>query len=152
MARTVKAEGLRELGAAFKTLNADVQTNVACAATNAGAQVIKKRIAELAPVAPEPYKVEDVIVQPKNIARNVVVKRMKPGETSATSEHIIVVRGKRKYGYASRVAALQEFGTVSQPANPFFRPGADQAVEPALGALKKRFKSRIEKAIKEAGK
>jgi HK97 gp10 family phage protein len=148
----LKVDGLPALGAAFKTLTRDVQDKVARAATNAGTQVFKKRIAQLAPVAPEPYKIEGLIVQPKNIQRNVVVKRLKPSETPATSEHIVVVRGKRKYGYASRVATLQEFGTVKQPAQPFFRPGAAEAAQPAVDALKKRFKTRIEKAIKDASK
>ena len=150
--RIFKIEGLQQLTDAFRALDRDVQANVARAVTNAGAQVFKTRIAALAPVASEPYKIEDVIVQPGNIGRNVVVKRLKPSDTSATSEHLVVVRGKRKYGYASRVGALQEFGTVKQPAQPYFRPGADQAAEPALDAMKQKFKARMEKAIRDASK
>jgi HK97 gp10 family phage protein len=145
------------MGETFKGLSRDVQDKVARAATNAGAQVLKKRIASLAPIADEAYKVqnkkgETLTVQPGNLGRNVVVKRLREGETNATSEHLVVMRGKRKYGYASRIGSLQEFGTVDQPAQPFFRPGAQQAIEPALAALKDRFGKRINKAIKDRSK
>lgn len=147
MATRIDSKGLRDLGKAFATLNADVQQKTARAATSAGATVFKKRIKALAPVAAETYKIEDVIVQPGNIGRNVVVKRVKPSETTATSEHLVVVRGKQKYGYASRVAALQEFGTVENPPKPFFRPGAAQAAEEASNAVRERFGKRIQSAI-----
>lgn len=150
MVRRYEVTGIRELGEAFRTLGKKVQNNIARATTNAGAQVFKKRIAELAPVAPEPYKIEGVVVQPGNLKRNVVTKHLKKSQTSATSEHLVLMRGKKEHGYASRVGALQEFGTVKQQPQPFFRPGAEQAVEPAIDAMTKRFKQRIDKAIQEA--
>ncbi|KQV85435.1 HK97-gp10 family putative phage morphogenesis protein [Rhizobacter sp. Root1221] len=149
MARSIVVKGLRELGLKFKQLDEKVQKNVARSATSAGATVFKKEIARRAPVADEPYRIEDVMVEPRNLERNVVVKRLKPSQTSATSEHLVVMRGKRKYGYASRVAVLQEFGTVTAPAQPFFRPGADAAAQPAAAAVSKRFGDRIKKAIKD---
>lgn len=152
MATRIDLKGLRDLGKAFATLNEQVQQKIARAATSAGATVFKKEIARRAPVADAPYRVEDVVVQPRNIERNVVTKRLKPSETSATSEHLVVVRGKRKYGYASRVAALQEFGTVDMPAQPFFRPGAAAAAETAANAVRDRFGKRINAEIKKLEK
>lgn len=152
MVQRYQVTGMRELGEAFRTLSTKVQKNIARATTNAGAQVFKKKIAQLAPVAPEPYTVEDVLVQPGNLKRNVVTKYLKPSQTTATSEHLVVMRGGKEHGYASRIGALQEFGTVKQQPQPFFRPGADQAVEPAIDAMKKRFKDRIDKAIQEASR
>lgn len=156
----LRVTGLAEMGRKFKQLDYEVQQKIARAMTNAGAQVIKKKVAQLAPVLKDgdEYYVQDgpggdrVKVEKGNLGRNVVVKRLKPSETDATSEHLIVMRGKRKYGFASRIGSLQEFGTVEMPAQPFFRPGANQAVEPALSAAKTRFKKRIDKAIKDLSK
>ena len=144
--RIVKVEGLSALAKAFNDLDQDIQKKVASAATFAGAKPIRDRAKALAPVADAPYKVEDVIVQPKNIARNIVAKKLKRSETRATSEHLVVVRGKRKYGYASRVASLQEFGTVNQPAQRFIGPAFDQAGDAGLKEVVRVLKARIDKA------
>lgn len=152
MAKRIEVKGLRELGMKFKQLDYDVQSKIARAATNAGAQVMRKAIAKNAPVAEEAYKQPGVIVQPGNLGRNVVVKRLKESETPATSEHLVVMRGKRKYGYASRVGSLQEFGTVEQAPQPFFRPGANESIDAAASAVKERFGKRIDKAIKDLSK
>jgi len=158
MAKRIELKGLREMGAKFKLLDYEVQKKIARAASNAGAQVMKKAIVKNAPVAPEDYFVQDakggdrLRVQPGNLGRNVVVKRLKEGQTTATSEHLIVMRGKRKYGYASRIGSLQEFGTVEQAPQPFFRPGANESIDAAANAVKDRFGKRIDKAIKDLSK
>lgn len=148
MATRVEIKGLRELGEAMKALGNDVGLKIARSATNAGAQVIKRRAKELAPVAPEPYKIEGVLVQPGNIGKNIVVKRLKRGQTQLTSEHVVTVRGKAKYGYASRVGALQEFGTVKQSAQPFMRPAFEQEKGFAVQKIRETLKRRIDKAQK----
>jgi HK97 gp10 family phage protein len=152
VAKRFEVTGLRELGQAFRALDAEVQLKVAGNAASAGARVFKKRIAQLAPVADAPYLVEGVVVDPGNIGRNVIVKRLKASETPVTAEALVVVRGKRKDGYASRIGSLQEFGTVNQPPQPFFRPGAEQSMEPAAQAVKKKLQQGIEKKIKELSK
>lgn len=148
VATRVEIKGLRELGEAMKALGNDVGLKIARSATNAGAQVIKRRAKELAPVAPEPYTIEGVIVQPGNIGKNIVVKRLKRGQTQLTSEHVVTVRGKAKYGYASRVGALQEFGTVKQSAQPFMRPAFEQEKGFAVQKIRETLKRRIDKAQK----
>jgi len=148
---TIKVEGLRQLGQAMRTLSADVNKKIARAATGAGAQVVKKAVkaAVRDPRADEAYKVEGTTVQPGNISRNVVAKALKPHEAGMTSMHIVTVRGKKKHGYASRIGALQEFGTVNMPANPFMRPGFEGSKTQAVEAIKNRLKQRIDKASKK---
>lgn len=148
MATRVEIKGLRELGEAMKDLGDDIGLKIARAATNAGAQVIKRRAKELAPVAPEAYVIDGVLVQPGNIGKNIVVKRVQRGQTPLTSEHVVTVRGKAKYGYASRVGALQEFGTVKQSPQPFMRPAFDQEKGFAVQKIRETLKRRIDKAQK----
>lgn len=148
MATRIEIKGLRELGEAMKALGDDIGLKIARSATNAGAQVIKRRAKELAPVAPEPYEIEGVVVQPGNIGKNIVVKRLKRNQTQLTSEHVVTVRGKAKYGYASRVGALQEFGTVHHPAQPFMRPAFEQEKGFAVQKMRETLKRRIDKAQK----
>ena len=148
MATRIEIKGLRELGEAMKALGDDIGLKIARSATNAGAQVIKRRAKELAPVAPESYEIEGVVVQPGNIGKNIVVKRLKRNQTQLTSEHVVTVRGKAKYGYASRVGALQEFGTVHHPAQPFMRPAFEQEKGFAVQKMRETLKRRIDKAQK----
>jgi HK97 gp10 family phage protein len=153
----VKTTGFRELGLALKELDAKVQRNVLRAASNAGAQVVKKAIARKAPLADEPYTVSDsagnqVLVPPGNLKKQMIVKRLKPSETPLSVEHLVTMRSKREHGYARRIGTLQEFGTVKQAPQPFFRPGAEEAMQPAIDAIKSRFKQRIDKAIRELSK
>ncbi len=135
--RSVQVQGLGQLGQALKSLGTDMQARVARRATNAAAQVVKKAVIAAVedPRAQKPYKVEGELVFPGNISRNVVVKRIQPGETDLTSEHIVAVRGKAAHGYASRVASLQEWGTVNMPARPFMTPGYEASKGEALEAM-----------------
>jgi HK97 gp10 family phage protein len=165
--RTVQVKGLRELGLKLREIASDIQTKVARQATNAAAQVIKKGAKRRAPRADGPYyasgselvKVKGqrrkqsesgaVLVQPGNVPDNIVVKRVKPGDSGLTSEHVVAVRGKKKYGYASRIGALQEFGTVRDPAgHPFMRPAFVEDGDDAQKAMVKKLADAIEKANK----
>jgi HK97 gp10 family phage protein len=157
VAKKVAPKGFKEMHAAFLSLNNDVRRKIAKATTGAGAKVVKERIAELAPVADAPYVIEEgddrLLIQPKNIARNVIAKGRKDSETPpGVAEHLVLVRGKRKYGYAGRLASMHEFGTEKMSPRPFFRPGAQQAMEPAFEAMRKRFQARIESTIKKLEK
>lgn len=144
-----QVKGLRELGAAMRGLSADMAGKVAQSATGAGAGVVRKAAKANAPIAEAPYTVrsgkgdEGVLVQPANIPKNIITKRVR---TSAlTSEHVVTVRGKRKDGYANRIGILQEFGTVNAPAQPFLGPALESNVQAATDAMAKRLKARIEK-------
>lgn len=146
MATTIKVTGLRELQARLDLLKTEVQLKLAARATAAAAAVVKKSAKQRAPVADEPYEFEGVLVQPGNIARNIISKRLR--NTSHTAEHIVAVRGKKKYGYASRVGALQEFGTVKQSPQPFLRPAFEANLGKAIDAMKKNLAAGIAKAAK----
>lgn len=145
---TVKITGLRELGARLRALDAAVQKTLAGKATGRAASVIRKRARQLAPIAPEPYEIEGVKVQPGNIPKNIVAKRLPKNRTTLTSEHIVTVRGKAKYGYASRVGALQEFGTVNHPPQPFLRPAFEQEKMAATGQMIDTLRAGIDRVAK----
>jgi HK97 gp10 family phage protein len=154
---TVKVEGLRALGEAMRGLSADVNLKISRAAIQAGAKIIKDLAIAKAPIAPEAYTVrrnkadkEGVKVEPRNIQKNIVTKRVK--NSSLTAETVIAIRGKRKNGYASRVATLQEFGTVKMAAQPFMRPAFEEGKMPAVEAVKRRLTTRIAKAVKDRSK
>jgi len=145
----VRVEGLKELQAELRKLGDDMTKKIARSATNAGAQVIRKRAKELAPIADEDYVVEGTPVKRGNLPKQIVVKRVKPSETPLTSAHVVTVRGKKKYGYASRIGSLQEFGTVKMSPQPFMRPAFDQEKGFAVAAMKKKIADRIAKAGKK---
>lgn len=154
---TVQVKGLRELGMAMRGLSAEVNQKISRAAVQAGAKVIKDLAIRKAPIAGAPYIVrknkqdkQGVLVQPGNIPKNIVTKRVK--DSRMTAETVIAVRGKRKDGYASRIASLKEFGTVKMPAEPFMRPAFDEGKVPAVNAVKNRLRTRIAKAVKDNAK
>jgi HK97 gp10 family phage protein len=147
MAELIQVHGLRELGAAFKLLSDDLQGKVARAATNAGAQVIKRRA--IANVKSSPSVVTG------SLAASVIVKKVPKSRTELTSEHMVTVRGRGKVSKKTGAkqseaphANLVEFGTVKAPAEPFLRPAIDAGKEEAIEAVRKRLEARIKKASK----
>jgi HK97 gp10 family phage protein len=131
----VRVTGLRELGATLKRLDADIQERICRRATAAGARVIQESAQRRAPVAQEPYVINGITVQPRNLPSKIKVTRVKPSDTPLTSQHLVVVLAGAKHGYASRVGSLQEFGTVKMQANPFMRPAFDEDGHKALDAI-----------------
>jgi HK97 gp10 family phage protein len=146
--QTVRIEGLRQLGDALRELGDDVAKKVAVAATGAGARVIRDLARQKAPVAPQDYVVEGQPVPRGNLPKQIVTKQVPKSQRKLTSEHVVAVRGKRKHGYASRVGALQEFGTVKQSPQPFMRPAFEQGKDKALQAITDRLRARVDKAQK----
>ena len=55
-------------------------------------------------------------------------------------------------GFASRIGALQEYGTVKMPAQPFMRPAFAQEKGFAVQAIRETLKKRIDKANNGGGK
>jgi len=145
----------------MRALSADVARKVARQAVAAGAKVVRDDARRRAPVAPRAYvasggemvgskrkgtrqlEVDEVMVQPGNIPRNVVMKAVR--KTQLTAQYDVGVRGGRKNGYASRIASLVEHGTVKMPARPFLRPALELNVQAASDAMAKRLKQRIDK-------
>lgn len=150
--RSVQVQGLSQLGQTLKALGTEMQARVARRATNAAAQVVKKAVIAAVedPRAAAPYKVEGELVFPGNISRNVIVKRIPPAETDLTSEHIVTVRGKAAHGYASRIASLQEWGTVKMAPRPFFTPGYESSKGEALEAMSESLRADIAAGAKKA--
>jgi HK97 gp10 family phage protein len=145
-----RIDGLKELGAALKSLGDEVGSKIGRSAVGKGAGVVKKAVKQRAPVADEPYEIEGVRVEPGNIGKNVVTKRVKASETNLTVEYVVAIRGKRKHGYANRVAILQEFGTVNMEANAFVRPAYEESKEPAAQQIVGTLQKQIDKANKAA--
>lgn len=153
MARTVvKVDGLRELGEAMSALGKEVAQKIAASMTSAAAGVIRKDAIARAPEHDEPHTVDGVLVQPGNLKKNIVRKKVSKSKTRLTSEHLVTVRGKRKDGYAARYGRLQEFGTVHHAPQPFLRPAFDSNRMKAVDAMKKTAGRRIEAAAKKAAK
>lgn len=152
---TVKVEGLQQLGELMRGLAAEVNQKISHQAVLAGARVIKKRARELAPVAPEDYRVDDgsksgMMVPKGNVRDNIVTARR--SKTQYTSEYVVAVRGKRKHGFASRIGSLAEYGTVNQEPKSFMRAGFEQEKGFSVGKIKQTLTAGIDKAIKAKGK
>lgn len=150
MKMTIKVEGLRALGEAMRELGYETSMKIARSMTNAAAKVVRNDAIRRAPESEEPHELEGVVVQPGNLKKNIVTKRV--SRSRLTSEHIVTVRGKRKDGYAARYGRLQEFGTVHHAPQPFLRPAFDSNVTGAIEAMKTTGKRRIESAARKAAK
>lgn len=149
---TIKVEGLRELGAAMQALGNEVAKRIATGMTSAAAGVVRKDAIARAPEHDKAHTVDGVEVQPGNLRKNIVRKKVSKSKTRLTSEHLVTVRGKRKDGYAARYGRLQEFGTVHHAPQPFLRPAFDAKKMEAIEAMKKTAGRRIEAAAKKAAK
>lgn len=102
MTVTIKVEGLQQLGESLRGLAREVQQKAARAATAAAARVIRKAAQANAPVDSGALKA------------GIVIKRIPPGESSLTSEHIVTVstRQMRKYAAKSRAAIVELEGPI----------------------------------------
>jgi HK97 gp10 family phage protein len=145
----VKMTGVRELGEKLQFLASEVQDKIGRRATNAGAQVIRESAKRRAPVADEDYEVRGITVRAGNLPEKIVVKRVRPTETPLASEHLVVVLAGAKHGYASRVGALQEFGTVKMQAQPFMRPAFDEDGPKAADAIVDTLRTGIDAAVRK---
>jgi HK97 gp10 family phage protein len=146
-----KVNGLNALGDKLKLLSTREALKIAKSATGGAAIVIKKLAKQKAAIAERPYTVrkdkndEGFTVQPGNVPKNIITKKIK---STLTSEHIVAVRGKRKYGYANRIGILIEFGTVKQSPRPFMRPALYNGKNEAIAVMKKRIADGVAKANK----
>lgn len=141
----IKVEGLRELGEAFRRLDADMQKRAGRSATGAAATPIKRRAINNIRSSPS--------VETGALAKSVIVKRLPKKETPAnTSEHIVTVRGRGKKLKSGRIqdsapyASKVEFGTVHMPAEPFLRPALDAGKGEAIEAMKKSLAASIKRS------
>lgn len=146
--------GLRELGQAFEKLVGEMQTKIARRATNAGAQVIKRAVHDAAmqqpTLADKPFVHDGVTYMPGEIARNVIVKRIK--DPDVTSEHLVAVRSNSKNGFIGRIGSLNEFGTVKMSKQPFMGPGFESSKQDANEAIVKTLDAGIQSAVRKNAK
>lgn len=140
-----KVAGLQELGEALSKLRSDVALKVARSMTGSAAQVVKKEAIRNAPQYEKPHEVDGTLVQPGNLKKNIITKRLT--KSSLTSEHIVTVRGKKKDGYASRYGRLVEFGTVKMSPNSFLRKAFDSKVFGLPEVMRATGKRRIEALV-----
>lgn len=140
---TLKLSGLRELGEKMRGLAEAVNLKISRTAVNKGAQVIKRQAISNAPQYKTAHKLEGVVIQPGNLKRNIVVKKIR---SPLTAEYIVTVRGKRKDGYAARYGRLVEFGTVKLPPQSFLRSAWDQKKQQAAVTIKVELELGIAKA------
>lgn len=141
-------KGLRELGQVLGELQKDIQTKVARAAVNAGAQVIKKRAQQKVPIS-DPMDTPEV--PPGYLRDSIIVRRQR--RTRKTAEYAVTVRSRgkkvklRKDGLSPyQLGVLNEFGTVKQGPKPWMRPAFEESKSAALEAMRKRLLARIAKA------
>lgn len=142
----IRIDGLVELQKRMSALAADMQQSVAHGAVLAGAQLIKREAISRAPTADEEHVIEGVHVKPGNLKKNIVVKRVPKGQSTHTSEYVVTVRGKARYGFASRYGSIQEFGSVKQAPRPFMRPAFDTKKGEAVAKIIEILTKRIAKA------
>ena len=147
---TMKVDGLKELGERLRKLDADVAGRVVRAATAAAANVVKKAAIQNAPISDAPHQLgvrKDQIAQPGNLRKNIIIRRLPPGERTATEEYIVTIRhGSGKVPKDAFYGRFVEFGTVKMAAHPFLRPAIDNNVQAAIDAMKDRIVKRLEKA------
>lgn len=143
---TFKVDGLEGLEKRLLALASDMQLRSARAATGAAAQVVKAAAQRLAPQSDAPHKVGGNVVQPGNLKRNIIAKRLPAGDTNITSEHIVTVRkkGRNRDAFYGRFI---EFGTVKMSPKPFLRPALLNEKNRAADAMA----AKLAKAITKAG-
>ncbi len=141
----IEVQGLAALGARMERLKKELSTKAAWQATSAAAGVVKKAAIAAAPDYDKPHIVKDTLVQPGNLKKNIITKKI--SRTSLTAEYIVTVRGKKKDGYAARYGRLVEFGTINMSAQPYMRPALAKNIGDAIKAMAKK----LERFLKKAG-
>lgn len=149
---TVEIKGLKELKQKMLMLAKDMQIDTANKAVASGAAVVRKAAkANVRAIADKPYiasggeanrTVGKVQVDPGNVPKNIIMKRVK-NPKNATSVYRVALRSKKKYGYASRIGALIEFGTVKQSPQPFLAPALRDNLQSVQAAMVRRLKLRL---------
>lgn len=146
---TIKVEGLSKLGERMRSLSSKVNLKIARSATNAAAQVVKKKAKEITKMNPS--------VRSGSLLESIIVKKLPKSQSAVTSEHAVTFRGRgkgktnKKTGVKQKEAPhanLVEFGTVNMPAEPILRPALERNIAAATNAMKKKLSDGIDKASK----
>lgn len=137
-------DGLRQLGEELQKRGDAMGRRDAAAAVGVAANVIREDAAERAPRSEKAHQLgvrKGEIVQPGNLQRNVVLKRVTDGRL--TAEYVVGVRaGSGKSPDDAFYGDFVELGTVKMAAQPFIRPAFDskkgEAVDKMVAVLKDR--------------
>ena len=145
-AGAVTVEGLRELGAALKTLSSKEARTAMGKSTGAGASVVKKAARQ---------KVKGSSYDTGDLHRAIIVRKLSQREAAGhglSAEAIVTVRGRSKGGKIRKVrqggrwvtqgdsapyGAIVEFGADHMPAEPYLRPALQQNTGPATEEMRK---------------
>lgn len=151
-------KGLKQLEARLNQLSAEVAGEISRRAVADAAKIVRDSARKKAPIAEAAYIAsgaeksringEPVLVQPGNIPRNIIMKRKK--RTAVAAQYVVTVRGKQKHGYASRIGALIEYGTINQPPRPFMAPALRENIGNATKAMARRIEQQLKKQDKKA--
>ena len=110
----VRLEGVEELRAALRRLEADTRGRVLRVAVQEGAEIVREVASQLAPRSEDGSRGNP----PGFLAANIVAERQwTPSQDKAVSH--VGMHKKAFYGH------FQETGTIYEPAQPFLRPALD---------------------------
>lgn len=148
-----KVMGFKELQAKMHSVTAEVAGKISIRAVATAAKFVKDDARKRAPIAEAAYlasgnerdhTIDKVIVQPGNVPKHLIIKRLT--KTAYSAHYIVTLRGKKKYGYAKRIGALIEHGTVKQSPRPFLAPALSNNLEQVKKIMAKRMQSGLKKA------
>jgi HK97 gp10 family phage protein len=148
----VTITGLKELQTALRQLPKELQGKVLTAALRDGARIVINDAKVRAPKATEPHFVGKgkELVQPGNIARNIMVRKVKDTDNTATVS--VGIRAKGKAGKNAFYWRFLEFGTKFISARPFMRPAFESKKHEVAEAIKTALRKRIDAAVIKLGK
>jgi HK97 gp10 family phage protein len=146
----ISVGGLPELGEAMRLMSSDISGKIARAGVLAAAKIVKDAAIANAPESSKQHQLgvrKDQIVQPGNLKRNIIIKRLPASQKQITEEYIVGVR--HGSGVAPKDAFYWRFielGTVKIGPRPFLKPALENNIQPAIDAMKARLAARIAKA------
>lgn len=140
----IKVEGLAELERKLKELGPKISKNALRAATNAGAEVVRKAAIARAPIKSGTLK------------KQIYKKQIRELSNEHQQTFFVGVLSRRKKTKGKNPGVIKsafywrfiEFGTVKMPARPFLRPAFDSTKQSAISAIKSKLKSYLDKVAK----
>jgi HK97 gp10 family phage protein len=141
---TVRVEGLSQLGERMRLLNRQMSQKIARRATNAAAQVIKKKAKADLRANPS--------IDTGLLEKNVVVRKARGSKL--TSEHVVGVRrvvypqvgGSKTKRDTVQVGGYLEFGTVKMANEAWLAPAFDTSKDEALQQMVQTINDGLDKA------
>jgi len=124
--------GVEDLEAAIRRLGEDVQGEVLRDAVDAGAEIVRDVMSQLAPRSHDGSHGHE----PGFLSRNIVKERQWTRTQNTADTHV----GPSKKVWYGR---FPELGTVFQPAQPFQRPALDETKNSVIDEIAEQLRNRI---------